>query len=76
MKNIGIKLTAGSREINVSPIAEFFDRNQHISPESIAFELEHLRDCMVSNAPEACDFKDIKVTYSLLSELISLYREM
>lgn len=65
-----------SGQIHLSAVSNFFENNPAITPESIALELEHVRECMVQASPENCHIADIKATHKLLSELIIMFREM
>lgn len=75
MKNEFLLATARG-PIHLSAIADYFERNPSLTPESIALELEHVRDCMVHAVPETCAIKDVQATHKLIGELIIMFREM
>ena len=69
-------LATASGNIHLSAIADYFDRNPNLTPESIALELEHVRDTMIHAVPDTTPLKDVQATHKLLGDLIIMFREM
>lgn len=75
MTNV-ILICSKNRRIHLSAIADFFTRNPLTNPESIALELENLRECIVLTSPKNANLGDVQDSYVILGELITLFREM
>jgi len=69
-------LVTASQKIHLSAVTDYFDRNPNQSPESIALELEHVRDTMIHAVPDTTPLKDVQATHKFLGDLIIMFREM
>ena len=69
-------LAAPSGTIHLSAIADYFERNPKLTPESIALQLEHVRNTMIHAVPDDTALKDVQATDKLLEDLIIMFREM
>lgn len=69
-------LNKNDKTIHVSAVADFFRKNPNIDPESVALELEQVRDSIIMASPEQCHVRDIQASYKLLTDLIIMFREM
>lgn len=56
-------------------VKSFFTKNP-LSKESMAYELEQLKDTLITGTPDHVPLASVKVTYVLLTDLILLLRSL
>jgi len=57
-------------------LIDLFLLSQNLSAEGIAYELDHLKDVLISGTPDDVPLGSVKITYQLLTDMAQLFRSL